>query len=113
MALALVLVVLTCGVPGLLLAGVLGGGAGRTAGRADDPATAAARRLGVRMTGQLDRQAAALLGGDRAGFLAVADPAARADLTRRYAEEASDHAFGEQWSTLHGDCVGYVRAVAG
>ncbi|GAA4570311.1 hypothetical protein GCM10023176_28560 [Micromonospora coerulea] len=32
---------------------------------------------------------------------------------RRSVEEASDQAFGDQWSTLHDDCVGYVRAVAG
>ncbi|MGC1212517.1 MAG: hypothetical protein WA890_14750, partial [Micromonospora sp.] len=31
----------------------------------------------------------------------------------RSLDEASDQAFGEQWSTLHDDCVGYVRAVAG
>ncbi|MFG3687629.1 hypothetical protein [Micromonospora sp. NPDC047740] len=85
-ALALVLALVACGVPGVLLLGLVGDAAGRpAAGRDDDPAAAAARRLGVRMTAQLDRQASALLGGDRAGFLAVAEPAARPDLTRRYA----------------------------
>lgn len=81
--LALVLLLVACGLPGVLL---LRGAAGRpAAGRADDPATLAARRLGQRMSDQLDRQATALLGGDRAGFLAVAEPAARPTLTRRYA----------------------------
>ncbi|MFE9653946.1 hypothetical protein [Micromonospora sp. NPDC006431] len=84
-ALALVLALVACGVPGVLLLGLVGDAAGRpAAGRDGDPA-AAARRLGLRMTAQLDRQASALLGGDRAGFLAVAEPAARPDLTRRYA----------------------------
>ncbi|MGR6322331.1 hypothetical protein Q2K19_13965 [Micromonospora soli] len=85
-AIALVLVLVACGVPGVLLLGLVGDAVGRpAAGRADDPAAATARRLGQRMTAQLDRQAAALLGGDRTGFLAVADPAARPALTRRYA----------------------------
>ncbi|SCE76243.1 hypothetical protein GA0074695_0903 [Micromonospora viridifaciens] len=85
-ALALVLTLVACGVPGVLLLGLVGDAVGRpAAGREDDPATAAARRLGARMTAQLDRQAAALLAGDRPGFLAVAEPAARPALTRRYA----------------------------
>ncbi|MCW3812913.1 hypothetical protein ONA91_00375 [Micromonospora sp. DR5-3] len=84
-ALALVLALVACGVSGVLLVGLVGDAAGRPAAGGDDPATAAARRLGARMTAQLDRQATALLGGDRAGFLAVAEPAARSDLTRRYA----------------------------
>ncbi|MFU8853391.1 hypothetical protein ACNAW0_20735 [Micromonospora sp. SL1-18] len=84
-ALALVLALVACGVPGVLLLGLVGDAAGRpAAGRKDDAATAAARRLGARMTAQLDRQATALLGGDPAGFLAVAEPAARPALTRRY-----------------------------
>lgn len=83
--LAVVLVLVACGVPGVLLLGLVGNAAGRPADRAEDPATAAARRLGQRMTAELDRQAGALLGGDRAGFLAVAEPAARPALTRRYA----------------------------
>ncbi|MFR9776490.1 hypothetical protein ACL02O_10595 [Micromonospora sp. MS34] len=84
---AVVLALAACGVSGVLLVGVVGDAAGRpAAGRADDdPATAAARRLGQRMTAQLDRQATALLGGDKAAFLAVAEPAARPALTRRYA----------------------------
>ncbi|OKI71051.1 hypothetical protein [Micromonospora sp. CB01531] len=85
-ALALVLALVACGVPGVLLLGLVGDAAGRpAAGRDDDPAAAAARQLGMRMTAQLDRQASALLGGDRTGFLAVAEPAARPDLSRRYA----------------------------
>ncbi|MCW3843135.1 hypothetical protein ONA70_23830 [Micromonospora yasonensis] len=84
--LALVLVLVACGAPGVLLVGLVGHAAGRpAAGRADDPTTVAARRLGQRMTAQLDRQATALLGGDRAGFLAVAEPATRPALSRRYA----------------------------
>ncbi|WP_319460362.1 hypothetical protein [Micromonospora sp. RTP1Z1] len=78
--LAVVVVLLTCALPSVLLVGLVGGAAGRTA-TGDD----AARRLAARMTGQLDRQAAALLGGDRNGFLAIAEPGARAGLTRRYA----------------------------
>ncbi|MCI4062915.1 hypothetical protein MRQ36_10155 [Micromonospora sp. R77] len=77
-------VLLSCALPAVLLVGLVGDAAGRSA-TGDDAATAAARRLGTRITAQLDRQAAALLGGDRAGFLAVAEPAARAGLTRRYA----------------------------
>ncbi|SCG54379.1 hypothetical protein [Micromonospora inositola] len=83
-ALTVVVVLLTCALPSVLLVGLVGGAAGRTA-TADDPATATARRRGVRMSAQLDRQAAALLSGDRNGFLAIAEPEARADLTRRYA----------------------------
>ncbi|WP_406040446.1 hypothetical protein OG799_31470 [Micromonospora sp. NBC_00898] len=82
--LAVVVVVLTCALPSVLLVGLVGDAAGRTA-TGDDAATAAARRVGVRLSAELDRQAAALLGGDRTGFLAIADPGARADLTRRYA----------------------------
>ncbi|RQX00964.1 hypothetical protein [Micromonospora globispora] len=85
-ALGLVLAVLTCGVPAVLVIGLVGDAVGRPAGTpSDDAATAAARQLGQRMTAQLDRQAAALLRGDRPGFLAVAEPAARAGLTHRYA----------------------------
>ncbi|SCG35876.1 hypothetical protein [Micromonospora halophytica] len=89
-ALATVLVLLACGVPAALLTGLADRDAGRSAtGRpsaaSDDPATLAARRVAERLTAQLDRQAVALLGGDRAGFLAVADRGARAELTRRFA----------------------------
>ncbi|MEU8049524.1 hypothetical protein [Micromonospora haikouensis] len=90
-ALGVVLVLLTCGLPTVLLAGVLHEAADRpTIGRLGptvpaDPAIEAARQLGERISGQLDRQAAALLGGDRAGFLAVAEPAAHPALARRYA----------------------------
>ncbi|PZG01004.1 hypothetical protein [Micromonospora deserti] len=88
-ALAAVVVLLTCGLPTALVVGVLRdgrGGAvvGRLGAPAEDPATVAARQLAERMTAQLDRQSAALLAGDRAGFLAVAEPAAHADLRRRY-----------------------------
>ncbi|MEV4491435.1 hypothetical protein AB0K04_15115 [Micromonospora coxensis] len=88
-ALATVLALLACGVPAALLTGLADRhtdrpGAGRAAAP-DDPARLAARRVGERLAAQLDRQAAALLGGDRAGFLAIADRGARADLTRRFA----------------------------
>ncbi|TDC41345.1 hypothetical protein [Micromonospora sp. KC213] len=59
------------------------GGSTRTGADGADPSVA--RHLGEALAAQLDRQAAALLGGDRAGFLAVADRAARADLGRRFA----------------------------
>ncbi|MEU1839285.1 hypothetical protein [Micromonospora chersina] len=83
--LGLVLVLVACGVPGVLLLGLVRDAAGRPAAGRDDPGTAAERQLRARMAAQLDRQAAALLDGDRAGFLAVAEPAARPALTRRYA----------------------------
>ncbi|WP_320069532.1 hypothetical protein [Micromonospora sp. RTGN7] len=89
-ALGAVLLLLTCGLPAVLLAGVLHEAAGRptvgwSGAPVGDPATRAARELGERIGAQLDRQADALLGGDRAGFLAIAEPAARPALTRRYA----------------------------
>ncbi|WP_433314427.1 hypothetical protein [Micromonospora chersina] len=83
--LGLVLVLVACGVPGVLLLGLVRDAAGRPAADRDDRGTPAERQLRARMTAQLDRQAAALLDGDRAGFLAVAEPAARPALTRRYA----------------------------
>ncbi|MEU9737942.1 hypothetical protein AB0E12_01945 [Micromonospora chersina] len=83
--LGLVLVLVACGVPGVLLLGLVRDAAGRPAADREDRGTAAERQLRARMTAQLDRQAAALLDGDRAGFLAVAEAAARPALTRRYA----------------------------
>ncbi|MGW4157031.1 hypothetical protein ACWEDF_28155 [Micromonospora chersina] len=83
--LGLVLVLVACGVPGVLLLGLVRDAAGRPAADREDRGTAAERQLRARMEAQLDRQAAALLDGDRAGFLAVAEPAARPALTRRYA----------------------------
>ncbi|MFC4019616.1 hypothetical protein ACFOW4_16960 [Micromonospora sp. GCM10011542] len=88
--LVVVVLLLGCGLPTLLLFGVVREADGRPtidrieASATDDPATAVARRLGDRMAAQLQRQSAALLGGDRAGFLTVADPAAHADLRRRF-----------------------------
>ncbi|WFE32330.1 hypothetical protein [Micromonospora sp. WMMD975] len=82
-ALGLVLGLVAGAVPGVLLREP--DAAGRPAAGAADRGTAAQRQLAERMVGQLDRQAGALLGGDRAGFLAVAEPAARPALTRRYA----------------------------
>lgn len=87
--LAAVVLLLACGLPAALVAGLVRAGdppAPRaSAAASDDPATVAARRLGERMTAELARQSAALLGGDRAGFLAVAEPVAHPDLRRRYA----------------------------
>lgn len=86
-----VLLLLGCGLPAALVVGVIRETGSRpTVSRvgssaADDPATAVARALSDRITAQLHRQSAALLGGDRAGFLAVADPAAHNDLRRRFA----------------------------
>ncbi|TWG23179.1 hypothetical protein FHX75_121726 [Micromonospora palomenae] len=89
-AVAVVLAMVGCGVPAALLAGLVDRTADRAtvdrpAARTPDPATAAARRMGDQLSAQLARQADALLGGDRRGFLAVADPSARADLGRRFA----------------------------
>ncbi|WP_405091349.1 hypothetical protein OG767_29230 [Micromonospora sp. NBC_01392] len=72
-------------VPGVLLRQLAPDAAGQqTAGR-EAPGTAAERQLAARMVTQLDRQGSALLRGDKAGFLAVAEPSARPALTRRYA----------------------------
>ncbi|MGS2613268.1 hypothetical protein ACVCAH_01830 [Micromonospora sp. LZ34] len=89
-ALTVVLLLLTCGLPAALLVVVVrDAGARAVVDRLGtptaDPATLAARQLAERMTAQLDRQASALLAGDRAGFLAVAEPAAHPDLRRRFA----------------------------
>ncbi|MFI7428360.1 hypothetical protein ACIBPB_15345 [Micromonospora sp. NPDC049836] len=84
-AVTLVFVLVAGGAAGVLLPGLVRDAAGRPAAAGDDPATAAARRLGERLAGQLERQATALLGGDRSGFLAIAEPAARPALSRRYA----------------------------
>ncbi|MFD6564698.1 hypothetical protein [Micromonospora profundi] len=89
--LVVVVLLLGCGLPALLVAGVVRESGDRpTVSRAgapasDDPATAVARGLSDRMTAQLQRQATALLGGDRAAYLAVADAGAHAELRRRFA----------------------------
>jgi hypothetical protein len=87
-ALAVAVVLVGCVLPTVLVAGVLReppprstGDPGPAAERA--PAGPAARLAGAIGT-QLDRQAGALLRGDRAAFVAVADPAARDDLTRQF-----------------------------
>lgn len=77
-----------CGLPAVLVVGVLREPPERlagapTAGPDRAPADPAAR-LAAAIGTQLDRQAHALLRGDRAGFLTVADPAARDDLTRQF-----------------------------
>ncbi|MEU2016274.1 hypothetical protein ABZ541_09495 [Micromonospora sediminicola] len=77
---------LTAGaVPGVLLRQLAPDAAGRPAAGREDRGTPEQRRLAERMVAQLDRQAGALLGGDRAGFLAAAEPAARPALSKRYA----------------------------
>ncbi|MEU8168363.1 hypothetical protein AB0B97_17895 [Micromonospora sp. NPDC049004] len=89
--LVVVVLLLGCGLPAALVVGAVREAGGRaTLSRAgatatDDPATAVARALSDRMTAQLQRQSTALLGGDRAGFLAVADPGTHSDLRRRFA----------------------------
>ncbi|MEU8299437.1 hypothetical protein AB0C04_19415 [Micromonospora sp. NPDC048909] len=88
--LGVVVLLLTCGLPAVLVVGVLRDGTHRAVlsradATADDPATRAGRQLADRITAELDRQSAALLAGDRAGFLAIAEPAAHADLKRRFA----------------------------
>ncbi|MGN9776118.1 hypothetical protein ACTMS0_10115 [Micromonospora sp. H33] len=84
-ALAAVVVLLACGLPAALLAGGQGSaGPGRPAVAAVDPATVVARQFAERIGAQLDRQSAALLRGDRAGWLAVAEPAVHAELGRRF-----------------------------
>ncbi|MFI2710109.1 hypothetical protein ACH495_08265 [Micromonospora sp. NPDC018662] len=72
-------------VPGVLLRQLAPDAAGRPAAGRELPGTAAERQLAARMVAQLDRQGGALLRGDRAGFLAVAESSARPALTRRYA----------------------------
>lgn len=89
-ALVAVVLLLAGGVPAVLLADRLRGGNVGTpataASPSENPTTIAARQVAERITAQLDRQAAALLGGDRSGFLAVAEAAAvRTDLRRRFA----------------------------
>ncbi|WP_433494376.1 hypothetical protein ACQP26_27715 [Micromonospora sp. CA-248089] len=83
-ALGLALGLVAGAVPGVLLRESAPDAAGRSAAK-DDPGTAAQRRLGERMLALLDRQAAALVGADRTGFLAIAEPTARPVLSRRYA----------------------------
>ncbi|MFG1653764.1 hypothetical protein ACGFIE_27905 [Micromonospora sp. NPDC049275] len=89
--LVVVVLLLGCGLPAALVVGTVREAGGRAtlsragATAADDPATAVARGLSDRMTAQLQRQSTALLGGDRAAFLAVADPTTHPDLRRRYA----------------------------
>lgn len=83
-ALVAVVTLLACGLPvALAVGGHQRPGAAVPA--ADDPATVVARQLAERVAAQLNRQSAALLRGDRAGWLAVAEPAVHADLRRRFA----------------------------
>ncbi|MEU5913587.1 hypothetical protein [Micromonospora sp. NPDC047527] len=88
--LVVVVLLLGCGLPALLVVGVVReSGDQATVRRAgasatDDPATAVARGLSDRITAQLQRQSTALLGGDQDAYLAIADPAAHTDLRRRF-----------------------------
>ncbi len=91
-ALVAVVLVLTCGLSAALLPGALrNAGLGTSATPAasasptENATTVAAREAAERITAQLDRQAAALLSGDRAGFLAIAERSAHSDLRRRFA----------------------------
>ncbi|MEV2239090.1 hypothetical protein [Micromonospora sp. NPDC049891] len=88
-ALGAVLLMLSGGVPAVLLTGVLSdvevGEPATAASPTENPTTIAARQLAERITAQLDKQSAALLSGDRSGFLAIAAPAARGDLRQRFA----------------------------
>ncbi|WP_309227153.1 hypothetical protein [Micromonospora thermarum] len=82
-ALAAVVVLLACGLPAALVAGERGSTGPAVA--AVEPATVVARQFAERVDAQLDRQSAALLRGDRAGWLAVAEPGVHAELRRRFA----------------------------
>ncbi|MBX7265094.1 hypothetical protein KIF24_02805 [Micromonospora sp. Llam7] len=88
---ALVAAVLTLsgGIPAVLRAGGLSDGEvgepATAASPTENPTTIAARQVAERISAQLDEQAAALLSGDRSGFLGIADPAARGDLRQRFA----------------------------
>ncbi|SCL20460.1 Peptidase MA superfamily [Micromonospora nigra] len=85
-SLVAVSLLLTLGLPAALSAGGSGVATlARAAAAPENPTTVAARQLAERISGQLERQSAALLAGDREGFLAIAAPAARADLRQRFA----------------------------
>ncbi|GIJ21655.1 hypothetical protein [Micromonospora lutea] len=88
-ALGAVLLVLSGGIPAVLLTGVLSdvevGEPATAASPTENPTTIAARQVAERIAAQLDKQAAALLSGDRSGFLGIAANAARSDLRQRYA----------------------------
>ncbi|MEV6814664.1 hypothetical protein [Micromonospora sp. NPDC051296] len=88
-ALVVVVLVLACGLPAALLVSVLrdtdGGTPVTAAAPTENPTTLAAQQVAERISVQLNRQSAALLGGDRAGFLAIAEAgSARTELRRRY-----------------------------
>ncbi|MGN9809291.1 hypothetical protein ACTMSW_08020 [Micromonospora sp. BQ11] len=83
-----VLLLLAGGVSAALPAGAVFGSdatLARIAAPAENPTTRAARELAGRITAQLDRQSGALLSGDRAAFLAIAEPAVHATLRGRFA----------------------------
>ncbi|BCL14178.1 hypothetical protein [Micromonospora sagamiensis] len=88
-AVAVVAVALGCLLPAALVAAVVRETADRSADekmpRPGGPASGPVARLAAAIDTQLERQSGALLRGDRDGFLAVAEPAARGDLTRRFA----------------------------
>ncbi|WP_155214489.1 hypothetical protein [Micromonospora sp. CP22] len=88
-AVVAVVLALGVGVPAALLNGRLSdakvGEPAVAASPTENPTTIAARQVAERITAQLDKQAAALLDGDRSGFAAIAAPAVRPDLRRRFA----------------------------
>ncbi|MBQ1026935.1 hypothetical protein KBX00_21495 [Micromonospora sp. C95] len=90
-ALLVVVLLVACSLPAVTVLMIESGREGddgassESANPTENPTTAAARQLAERIGAQLNRQAAALLDGDRAGFLAIAETgAARTELRRRY-----------------------------
>ncbi|WP_416902257.1 hypothetical protein [Micromonospora echinospora] len=83
-AVAVVAVAVGCLLPAALVAAVVRETASRPTGDPASRPAGPAARLAAAIDTALGRQAGALLRGDRDGFLAVAEPTARADLTRRF-----------------------------
>ncbi|MFD1080006.1 gluzincin family metallopeptidase [Micromonospora andamanensis] len=87
-AVVAVVLTLSVGVPVALLTGRVSdvevGEPATAASPTENPTTVAARQVAERITAQLDKQAAALLSGDRSGFAAIASPTVRPDLRRRF-----------------------------
>ncbi|MEU6202000.1 hypothetical protein ABZ814_00205 [Micromonospora musae] len=83
-----VLLLITCGVPAAVLTAAIREPAGRAVVQRADPTAGdparGARDFAARIAAVLNRQSAALLAGDLAGFLAVAEPSAHTDLRRRF-----------------------------
>ncbi|RKN31163.1 hypothetical protein [Micromonospora musae] len=83
-----VLLLITCGVPAAVLTAAIREPGGRAVVQRADPTAGDpardARDFAARIAAVLNRQSAALLAGDLAGFLAVAEPSAHTDLRRRF-----------------------------